>query len=72
MSNIKNREKFNRFDSQIWKKTHVDKKGRTVLPKKLRQKLGLNGHSSVLWISTKRKKGKDNEFLLEVGVKNND
>jgi len=70
MSNIKDREKFNRLDSQIWKKTHIDNKGRTVLPKKLRQKLDLNGHSSVLWISVKRKNGKDNEFLIEIGVKN--
>ena len=69
MSNIKDREKFNRLDSQIWKKTHVDSKGRTVLPKKLRQKLDLNGHSSVLWISAKRKTGKDNEFSIEIGVK---
>ena len=70
MSNIKDREKFNRLDSQIWKKTYVDDKGRCVLPKKLRQKIDLNGHSSVLWISVKRKAGKANEFLLEVGVKN--
>jgi len=69
MSNIKYREKFNRLDSQIWKKTHVDSKGRTVLPKKLRRKLGLNANSSILWISVKRKDGKDNEFIIEVGVK---
>lgn len=69
MSNIKHRDKFRRYDSQIWKKTKVDAKGRCVLPKKLRQKLGLNGSSSILWISAKRKDGKDNEFLIEVGVK---
>ena len=69
MSNIKDRERFERFDKMIWKKTKVDTKGRTVLPKKLRRKLGLNGFSSVLWISVKRKTGRDNEFLIEVGVK---
>jgi bifunctional DNA-binding transcriptional regulator/antitoxin component of YhaV-PrlF toxin-antitoxin module len=68
MTNIKYREKFRRLDSQIWKKTKVDAKGRIVLPKKLRKKLGLNGHSSILWISAKRKDGKDNEFLIEVGA----
>jgi len=70
MSNIKNREKFNRLDCQIWKKTFVDAKGRVVLPLKLRQKLGLNSHSYVLWISCKRKMNHDNEYVLEVGVKN--
>jgi len=69
MSNIKHRDKFRLYDCQIWKKTKVDAKGRCVLPKKLRQRLGLNGHSSILWISAKRKDGKDNEFLIEVGVK---
>jgi len=69
MSNIKDREKFERIDKMIWKKTKIDTKGRTVLPKKLRRKLGLNGYSSVLWISVNRKDGKDNEFLIEVGVK---
>jgi len=69
MSNIKHRAKFEKLDNQIWKKTKVDQKGRTVLPKKLRKKLGLNGYSSVLWISVKRKNGKDNEFLIDVGVK---
>jgi len=69
MSNIKHRDKFRLYDSQIWKKSKVDAKGRCVLPKKLRQKLSLNGHSSILWISAKLKDGKDNEFLIEVGVK---
>lgn len=70
MSNVKRRRKYAMFDCMIWKKTHVDSKGRTVLPLKLRKKLDLNGHSSILWISAKRKDGKDNEFLLEIGVKN--
>ena len=53
----------------IWKKSKVDGKGRCVLPKKLRRELGLNGHSVILWICVKQKKGRVNEFLLEVGVK---
>ena len=69
VGNIKDRQRFERFDKMIWKKSKVDVKGRTVLPKKLRRKLDLNGCSSVLWISVIRKNGKDNEFLIEVGVK---
>ncbi len=69
MGNVKHRRKNEMFDCMIWKKTKVDQKGRTVLPKKLRRKLGLNGCSSILWISVNRKNGKDNEFLIEVGVK---
>lgn len=69
MSNIKDRVKFEKLDNMIWKKTKVDVKGRTVLPQKLRRKLDLNNFSSILWISIKRKDGKDNEFLIEVGVK---
>lgn len=68
MSNVKDRAKFNRLDNQIWKKTKIDEKGRTVLPKKLRKKLGLNGHNSILWISIKGKASKSNEFLIEVGI----
>jgi bifunctional DNA-binding transcriptional regulator/antitoxin component of YhaV-PrlF toxin-antitoxin module len=70
MSNIKNRVKFDRVDCQIWKKTKLDHKGRVVLPQKLRKKLGLNSHSSILWISAKHKSDHDNLFILEVGVKN--
>lgn len=69
MTRPKDRDKFNRLDNTIWKKSHVDKKGRCVLPQKLRRKLGLNNHCSILWISVCRKNGKPNEFLLEIGVK---
>jgi bifunctional DNA-binding transcriptional regulator/antitoxin component of YhaV-PrlF toxin-antitoxin module len=69
MPNIKDRVKFDRVDCQIWKKSNVDEKGRVVLPKKLRQKLGLNSHRFILWISAKRKPDRDNEYILEVGVK---
>jgi len=69
MLNIKDREKFRRLDNMIWKRTKVDKDGRVTLPKKLRQKLGLNGKQSVvLWISIHRTE-KDNIFMLEIGVK---
>ena len=64
MSNIKNR-----IDCYIWKKSKLDCKGRLVLPKKLRQKLGLNSNSFILWISAKRKDKRDNEFILEVALK---
>lgn len=68
MGNIKDRERYNRLDSQIWKKSKVDKKGRCVLPKKLRSKLGLNSYRSILWISAKRGK-QDNIFNVVLGVK---
>lgn len=69
MTNITHREKFERIDNTIWQTSKVDEKGRTVLPQKLRKKLGLNGKSSILWICVNRKKDRDNEFLIEVGVK---
>ena len=57
------------FDNQIWKATVIDAKGRCVLPLKLRQRLGLNGDSQLLWISIHQKPGKTNEFIIEVGVR---
>ena len=39
MGNVKHRRKYEMFDGMIWKKTKVDKKGRAVLPKKLRKKV---------------------------------
>lgn len=69
MSNIKDRERFNRLDRWIWKKTKIDDQGRVTLPQKLRRKLCLNANSEILWICANRKNGKDNEFLIEVGVK---
>lgn len=59
-----------KLDSTIWKRSKVDRKGRTVLPIKLRKKLGLNGKCSILWICANRKDSKDKEFLIEIGVKN--
>lgn len=69
MGNIKDRLKFEKLDNTIWKQSKVDGKGRTILPQKLRQKLGITNHGSILWIQVNRKKTKDNEFLIEVGVK---
>jgi len=69
MAFIKLAEKNNRSDNMIWKRTIIDSKGRCVLPLKLRQRLGLNSNSEILWISVKRKDGKTNEFDLHVGVK---
>jgi len=69
LSNITDSERFRRLDRLIWKKTRIDHQGRTTLPWKLRQKLGLSKDSSILWICANRKNGKDNEFLIEVGVK---
>jgi DNA-binding transcriptional regulator/RsmH inhibitor MraZ len=69
MGNIKDRERLERLKSAIWKKRKVDEKGRTVLPKQLRQKLGLkDGSSKILWIQCNRREGKTNEFIIEVGV----
>jgi len=71
MTNISDRERYARMDTVVWKKRKVDKKGRTVLPIKLRKILGLSDHSSILWIQVHHKNGKDNEFLIEIGVENN-
>ena len=69
MMNIKNREKYECLETQLWKRTSVDKKGQTTLPKKLRLKLGINDKkTTVLWISIHQTK-KDNIFMLEIGVK---
>lgn len=43
MTRASHREKYNRLDTQIWKRTSEDKKGQTTMPKRLRQKIGLNG-----------------------------
>ena len=69
MTNIKNCEKFDRIDNQIWKKSKIDNKGRCVLPQKLRKKLGLATNSTILWISINRKINHNNEFIIEIGVK---
>ena len=69
MANISHREKFNRLDVHIWKRTRVDSQGRVTLPRKLRRKLGLTENSVILWISANHAKS-DNIFIIEVGVKN--
>lgn len=53
----------------IWKKSKLDSKNRVVLPQNLMQILNLNGKKQILWISAKKKEDRDNEFLIEVGVK---
>jgi len=68
MTNITHREKYDRMNSIFWKRSQVDSKGRTVIPKAVRQKLGLNGNSEILWIQVIKKDGKQNEFIIEVGV----
>lgn len=68
--NIKNREKFEKLDNKIWKRTKIDRQGRVTLPKKLRRKLRLEKNSELLWISIKKRKRYDNEFIINVGVKN--
>jgi len=70
MSNIKDREKFERYHNVVlWKRSKVDYKGRIILPKPLREKLGVKEGSQVLWIQCLRKDGRVNEFVIEVGVK---
>ena len=70
MSDITYNEKFRRLDNKIWKKSKVDVKGRTTIPVKLRRRLGLNVNSEILWISSNRRNGKNNEFFLQIGIKN--
>jgi len=68
MSNITDRERFNRLDTVIWKRRRVDEKGRIVLPVKLRRILGVSPGSVVVLVQVYRKNGRDNEYLLEVLV----
>lgn len=69
MSNV-NREKYERLNSNLWQRSCIDQHGRLTLPKDLRCKLGINGQSAViLWITVHRKKDRENEFLIELGVK---
>ena len=68
MTNISDRERYARMDTVLWKKRKVDSKGRTVLPIKLRKLLSIGKHSSILWIQVYHKNGKNNEFLIEIGV----
>jgi len=70
MTNITDHERLDRLDNMLWKKCKVDVKGRTVLPAKLRKYIGLREKSKILWIQVQRKHGRDNEFLLEIGVDN--
>ncbi len=60
---------FKLVGNMIWKRTSIDSKGQTTLPKKLRKQLNLSGKSTILWISVHRT-NKDNVFSVELGVKN--
>ena len=53
----------------FWKKSRLDAKNRVLLPKDLRNYLRLNGKKEILWISATQKESHENEFILEVGVK---
>jgi DNA-binding transcriptional regulator/RsmH inhibitor MraZ len=75
LSNITNREKSDRLNFNFWENSRIDDKGRVVLPKSLRKKLGINGKAcKILWISAKRKNrdSENNEYILEIGVKNDE
>ena len=64
MTNIRHRERYNRLDIHIWKRTSVDEKGQTTLPKQVRRKIGLDGKKTeILWISVHHGK-QDNIFLI--------
>ena len=70
MSNIKDRERFEKFNNVVlWKRSKLDSKGRIILPKPLREKLGVRAGSQILWIQCLRKENRVNEFVIEVGVK---
>jgi len=62
-------DKYNKSGFLIWKRSKVDAKGRVVLPRTLRSKLCLNENSEILFIQVIKKDGKENEFILELGVK---
>jgi len=69
MSNISDREKFEKYNNCVlWKRSTIDSKGRVVLPHQLREKLGVKEGSEILWIQCIKKNGRENEFIIEVGV----
>ena len=70
MSNITNRAKFEKMNTIFWERSKIDNKGRVLIPKPIRQKLGLNHNSELLWIEIKQKPGKNNEFIVNLGVDN--
>ena len=70
MSNIKDRERFEKFNNcLLWKRSKIDYKGRIILPKPLRQKLGVKAGSQILWIQCNRRENHQNEFEIQIGVK---
>ena len=70
MTNITHRQKFEKMNTIFWEKLKVDNKGRVLVPKAIRQKLGLNHNSKLLWIEVKQKPGKNNEYIIKLGVDN--
>lgn len=70
MGNITDRERLERLNTIIKKRTKVDKRGRTILPLRLRRKMGLrDGSSIIIWTECKRHEVQPNVFIIEVGVK---
>ena len=64
-----NHNQFHLIDNQIWKRTKIDAKGRCVLPKKLRQKIGLHSQNEILWICVHSQSGKEHLYTIEIGIK---
>jgi len=68
MSGVSDRERYEKLDSMVWKRTKIDLKGRTTIPRKIRKKLRLNETNELLWVSVKQKDGSANEYVLELCV----
>jgi len=54
----------------IWEKTTIDAKGKCVIPKTIRDHLGLHKGYKILWISADKKKKTSNadEYLLNIAI----
>ena len=54
----------------IWEKTTVDKKGKCVIPKTIRDYLGIRPGYKILWISADKRKpaNKADEYLIDIAI----
>jgi len=54
----------------IWEKTTVDNKGKCVIPKTIRDYIGIRSGYKILWISVDKKKSTNNtnEYLFNVAI----
>ena len=54
----------------IWEKTTVDDKGKCVIPKMIRDYIGIRQGYKILWITADKKKhtNKADEYLINIAI----